>query len=69
MTLHILATLCLLSDPTQCRTQEVTNDRLEDVSMQTCALGQPQLAEFMRAWPQYRLKRWVCQMGERGVKL
>ncbi len=67
MVFHVIATLCLLSDPTQCRTQEVTNDRLEDVSMQTCMLGQPALAEWLKSFPQYRLAGWRCQIGERKI--
>jgi len=65
--LHIIATICSLSDPSQCREQEVTNDQFADVSMQTCMLGSPALAEWMASHPGYRLMKWSCQLGERKI--
>ena len=45
--IKIIAVLCSLSSPANCREQTVTTSDFADVSMQSCLMGAPQLAEWM----------------------
>ncbi|KRR10166.1 hypothetical protein CQ12_39890 [Bradyrhizobium jicamae] len=63
--IKIIAVLCSLSSPTNCRAsptncreQVVTTSDFADVSMQSCLMGAPQLAEWMNQHPAERLAAW-----------
>jgi hypothetical protein len=68
--IKIIAVLCSLSSPTSCHEQIVTTSDFADVSMQSCLMGAPQLAEWMNQHPAERLAAWRCVIGNqdrRGV--
>jgi hypothetical protein len=64
--IRIIAVLCSLSSPTDCHEQVVTTSDLADVTMQSCLMGAPQLAEWMAQHPAERLAAWRCTIGGRG---
>ena len=43
--IKIIAVLCSLSSPANCHEQTVTTPDFANVSMQSCLMGAPQLAE------------------------
>jgi hypothetical protein len=43
--IKIIAVLCSLSSPADCREQTITTSDFADVSMQSCLMGAPQLTE------------------------
>ena len=45
--INIIAVLCSLSSPANCHEQTVTTSDFADISMQSCLVGAPQLAEWM----------------------
>ena len=47
----IIAVLCSLSSPANCHEQTVTTSDFADVSMQSCLMGAPQLADWMSQHP------------------
>lgn len=53
-----------LSSPVNCHEQTVTTSDFADVSMQSCLMGVPQLAEWMKLHPAERLARWRCVIGK-----
>lgn len=61
--IKIIAVLCSLSSPENCHEQIVTTSDVADVSVQSCLMGAPQLAEWMRQHPAERLAGWRCVMG------
>ena len=61
--IKIIAVLCSLSSPATCHEQTVTTSDFADVSMQSCQMGAPQLAEWMN--PAERLAAWRCVIGKR----
>jgi hypothetical protein len=61
--IKIIAVLCSLSTPTSCHEQIVTTSEFADVSMQSCIMGVPQLAEWMKQHPAERLAAWRCAIG------
>ena len=61
--IKIIAVLCSLSSPTDCHEQIVTTSDFADVSMQSCLMGAPQFAEWMRQHPAERLAGWRCVVG------
>jgi len=63
--IKIIAVLCSLSSPASCHEQIVTTSDFADVSMQSCLMGVPQLAEWMKQHPAERLAAWRCVIGER----
>lgn len=68
--IKIIAVLCSLSSPTSCHEQIVTTSGFADVSVQSCHVGAPQLAEWMKEHPAERLAAWRCVIGKqdrRGV--
>jgi len=68
--IKIIAVLCSLSFPENCYEQTVTASDFAEVSMQSCLMGVPQLAEWMRQHPAERLATWRCVIGKqdgRGV--
>ena len=62
--IKIIAVLCSLSSPANCREQTVTTSDFADVSVQSCLMGAPQLAEWMRQHPVERLAAWRCVIGK-----
>jgi hypothetical protein len=62
--IKIIAVLCSLSSPTDCHEQIVTTSDFADVSMQSCLIGAPQLAEWMNQHPAERLAAWRCSIGK-----
>jgi hypothetical protein len=46
--IKIIAVLCSLSSPASCHEQTVTTSDFAEVSMQSCLMGAPQLAEWMK---------------------
>ena len=62
--IKIIAVLCSLSSPTNCHEQIVTTSDFADVSMQSCPMGAPQLAEWMNQHPAERLAAWRCVVGK-----
>jgi hypothetical protein len=62
--IKIIAVLCSLSSPANCREQTVTTSDFADVSMQSCLMGAPQLAEWMKQHPTERLAAWRCVIGK-----
>jgi hypothetical protein len=61
--IKIIAVLCSLSAPANCHEQTVTTSDLADISMQSCLVGVPQLAEWMKQHPAERLSAWRCVIG------
>ena len=53
--IKIIAVLCSLSTPVSCHDQIVTTSDFADVSMQSCLMGAPQLADWMNQHPTERL--------------
>jgi hypothetical protein len=44
---------------------DVTTSDFADISMQSCLMGVPQLAEWMKQHPAERLAAWRCVIGKR----
>lgn len=68
--IKIIAVLCSLSSPTNCHEQIVTSLDFAQVSVQSCLMGAPQLAEWMNQHPAERLAAWRCVIGKqdgRGI--
>lgn len=60
----VLATICLGA---ACRDVVVTTSLLDNrVTMTSCQMGAPELAEWMKQWPGYRFAGWKCVIGKRG---
>ena len=53
--IKIIAVLCSLSSPANCHEQTVTTSDFAGVSMQSCLMGAPQLADWMKYHPAERL--------------
>ena len=66
--IEIIAVLCSLSSPANCQEQTVTTSDFADVSMQSCLIGAPQLADWMKQHPAERLAAWRCVIGKHGGK-
>ena len=62
--IKIIAVLCSLSSTANCHEQIVTTSGFADVSMQSCLMGAPQLADWMREHPAERLAAWRCVIGK-----
>jgi hypothetical protein len=54
--IKIIAVLCSLSSPANCQEQII--------SMQSCLMGVPQLADWMQQHPAERLAAWRCVIGK-----
>jgi len=63
--IKIIAVLCSLSSPTDCHEQVVTTSDFAEISMQSCMMGAPQLAQWMGQHPTERLAKWRCVIGNR----
>ncbi|ULK95272.1 hypothetical protein [Bradyrhizobium sp. I71] len=64
--IKIIAVLCSLASPTNCHEQIVTTSDFAQISVQSCLMGAPQLAEWMNQHPAERLAAWRCVIGDRG---
>ena len=64
--IKIIAVLCSLASPTNCHEQTVTTSDFADLSVQSCLVGAPQLAEWMAQHPAERLAALRCTIGGRG---
>jgi hypothetical protein len=47
-----------------CHEHTVTTSDFAEVSMQSCLIGAPQLAEWMKQHPAERLAAWRCVIGK-----
>ncbi|QAU49576.1 hypothetical protein [Bradyrhizobium guangzhouense] len=68
--IKIIAVLCSLASPSNCHEQLVTSSDFAQVSVQSCLMGAPQLAEWMNQHPAERLAAWRCVIGQqdgRGI--
>ena len=65
--IKIIAVICSLSTG-DCREQIVTTSDVADLSMSSCMVGAPQLAEWMKQFPGYRLEKWRCVIGREPSK-
>ena len=61
--IKIIAVLCGLSSPANCHEQIVTTSDFADISMQSCLMVAPQLADSMKQHPAERLAAWRCVIG------
>ena len=62
--IKIVAVLCSLAFPTDCREHIVTTSDFAEVTVQSCLMGAPQLAEWMNQHPAERLAAWRCVIGK-----
>jgi hypothetical protein len=63
--IKIIAVLCSLSSPASCHEVTVTTSDFAEVSIQSCLMGAPQLADWMKEHPAERLAAWRCVIGKR----
>ena len=61
--IQIIAVLCSLSSPADCQEKTVTTSDLAEITMTSCMMGAPQLAEWMKQHPGKRLAKWRCVIG------
>lgn len=66
--IKVVAVLCSLSASGSCRELTVTTSDLAGISMQSCMMGAPQLAEWMKQYPGERLASWKCVIGNPARK-
>lgn len=64
--IKIIAVLCSLASPTSCHEQLVTSSDFAQISVQSCLMGAPQLADWMNQHPAERLAAWRCVIGQQG---
>lgn len=64
--IQIIAVLCSLASPANCHEQVVTTSDFAQISVQSCLMGAPQLAEWMNQHPAERLAAWRCVIGNQG---
>jgi hypothetical protein len=64
--IKIIAVLCSLASPSNCHEQLVTSSDFAEVSVQSCMMGAPQLAEWMNQHPAERLAAWRCVIGQQN---
>lgn len=64
--IKIIAVLCSLASPAICHEQIVTTSDFAEVSLQSCLMGAPQLAEWMNQHPAERLAAWRCVIGQQN---
>jgi hypothetical protein len=62
--IKIIAVLCSLASPADCHEQTVTTSDFADISLTSCLIGAPQLAEWMNGHPGQRLAKWRCVIGD-----
>ena len=61
--IQIIALLCSLAAPDNGREEVVTTSNFGNVSLTSCMMGAPQLADWMKQHPADRLAGWRCDMG------
>jgi hypothetical protein len=66
--IKIVAVLCSLASPEKCHEQVVTTSDFADVAMQSCLMGAPQLADWMKQHPAERLAAWRCVIGKQDKR-
>ena len=66
--IKVIAVLCSLSSPANCHEITVTTSDFADISMQSCLVGAPQLAEWMKQHPAERLAAWRCMIGDQDSR-
>ncbi|PDT91797.1 hypothetical protein CO669_00455 [Bradyrhizobium sp. Y36] len=64
--IKIIAVLCSLASPSNCHEQLVTSSDFAEVSVQSCLMGAPQLADWMNQHPAERLAAWRCVIGKQA---
>ncbi|MGY3033029.1 hypothetical protein ACVIIV_002199 [Bradyrhizobium sp. USDA 4354] len=64
--IKIIAVLCSLASPSNCHEQIVTTSDFAQISVQSCLMGAPQLAEWMNQHPAERLAAWRCVIGQQN---
>lgn len=64
--IKIIAVLCSLASPSNCHEQLVTSSDFAEVSVQSCLMGAPQLADSMNQHPAERLAAWRCVIGNQA---
>ena len=62
--IKVIAVLCSVTTPADCNELTVTSSDFADISMQSCLIGTPQLAEWMKQHPAERLAAWLCVIGK-----
>jgi hypothetical protein len=65
--IKIIAALRSLS-PANCHEQIVATSDVVDVSVQSCLMGTPQLAQWMKLHPADRLAEWKCVIGKQNAR-
>jgi hypothetical protein len=63
--ISIVAILCSLASPQDCHNEVVITADFGEISMTSCMMGAPQLAEWMKDHPNERLAGWRCFFGKR----
>lgn len=63
--IKIIAVICSLASGI-CHEEVVTTSDMSGVTLQGCLMGAPQMADWMKDRPAYRLAKWKCQIGDRG---
>jgi hypothetical protein len=66
--IKVIAVLCSLFSPTNRHEQTVTTSDFADILVQSCLMGAPQLADWMRQHPAERLAAWRCIVGKQDGK-
>ncbi|MBR0810166.1 MULTISPECIES: hypothetical protein [Bradyrhizobium] len=64
--IKIIAVLCSLASPSNCHEQVVTTSDFAEISVQSCLMGAPQLADWMNQHPAERLAAWRCVIGKQS---
>ena len=62
--IKVIAVLCSVTTPADCNEVTVTSSDFAEISMQSCLMGTPQLAEWMNQHPAERLAAWRCVIGK-----
>jgi hypothetical protein len=62
----VIAILCSLAAPDDCHEQFVTSSSFAQISLQSCLMGAPQLADWMKDHPDMRLAGWRCVIGQKA---
>lgn len=63
--IEIVAVLCSLALPQDCHKETVVTAGLGEISMTSCMMGAPQLADWMKDHPNERLAGWRCFFGRK----
>jgi hypothetical protein len=61
----IVAILCSLASPHDCHEETVASASFGEISMTSCLMGAPQLADWMKDHPLERLAGWRCLFGKK----